>query len=237
MAQDWKSADLELCLERAEPVEGMRKMGTSRPSTGWKICLSLLAIGLCAAAAICFTDQKRDITEGSENLRRPLRQISDTQTAIHLEGLFNHTFSKTTVEWRDHQDQSFHKGALKLVKNEIVIPKKGIYFVYSQVSFRINCQVSPDQAQPLETVQLSHMVMRASRAFDDHQPLLNTKRSGCKQFISEEDSGKRWYSAINLGAVFSLEEGDRLSTRTEPHAELPSVEGDSGKSFFGVFAL
>ncbi|XP_031441860.1 tumor necrosis factor-like [Clupea harengus] len=240
MAQDWKSADLEVCLEGAEPMEGLRKMGTSRPSTSWKICLSLLAIGLCAAAAITINNQKQDTAVGSEDMRHTLRQISKQHkgsTAIHLEGEYNSTFSNTKVEWKDGQDQSFHAGGLKLVKNEIVIPRKGVYFVYSQVSFRINCRVSPDQAQSLETIQLSHAVMRTSRAFDDKRPLLKTMRSGCKQFISEEeDSGERWYSAINLGAVFSLEEGDQLYTLTESHL-LPHVEGESGETFFGVFAL
>ena len=157
--------------------------------------------------------------------------------SLSLAGEYNSTFSNTKVEWKDGQDQSFHAGGLKLVKNEIVIPRKGVYFVYSQVSFRINCRVSPDQAQSLETIQLSHAVMRTSRAFDDKRPLLKTMRSGCKQFISEEeDSGERWYSAINLGAVFSLEEGDQLYTLTESHL-LPHVEGESGETFFGVFAL
>ncbi|XP_062385413.1 tumor necrosis factor-like [Sardina pilchardus] len=229
MAQDMKSTVVEVGLQGAGAVEEQTKMtGASRPSKSWKIGMALLAIGLCAASAIFFTinnNQKRDVTEGSEGLTHHLRQISKrhqgtNQMAIHLEG----EKGANTLTWSVDTDQAFERG-LKLVDNEIVIPKKGMYFVYSQVSFSIrNC--GPEQDL------LSHAVMRQSKVFDGKRALLRTVRSSCERKSAQEDD--YWYGAINLGAVFSLEEGDRLSTLTQPMA---SVEDESGKTFFGVFAL
>ncbi|XP_062377946.1 tumor necrosis factor-like [Sardina pilchardus] len=228
MAQDMQSAVLEVGLLGAEAVEEETEMmAASRTSKSRRIDLALLAVGLCAASAIFFTihNQKREITEGSEDLKHNLRQISKrhsgtNQMAIHLEG----EKGDNTVTWSVDTNQAFERG-LKLVDNEIVIPKKGMYFVYNQVSFRIrNC--GPDQDQ------LSQAVMRKSKVFDGRRPLLRTTCSSCERMSAQED--EYWYGAINLGAAFSLEEGDQLSTITEP---LASVEDESGKTFFGVFAL
>lgn len=151
-----------------------------------------------------------------------------------LAGEFNTEFSTETLKWSEENDQTFSEGGLVLRNNKIIIPKRGLYFVYSQVSFRVNCQVSREESEHEgETVFLHHSVNRESNLFDNERPLLKASRSSCKRVVSE-DSGEGWYSTINLGAVFSLEEGDKLSTDTSP---LENVEGDSGKTFFGVFAL
>ncbi|XP_041932597.1 tumor necrosis factor a (TNF superfamily, member 2) [Alosa sapidissima] len=232
MAQDWKSADLEIGQPGVEAMEEQTKMGASRPSGGWKIGLALLAIGLCAASAIFFTihNQKQNVTQGSEVLGHTLRQLSKrhtgtSQIAIHLEGdtKLETGEDANEVQWKDDVDHAFHHGGLKLVDNEIVIPKKGLYFVYSQVSFDVDCGSTTDHEHP------SHAVRRKSKVFEGEHTLLNTMRSSC-----QGASNDHWYGAINLGAVFSLEEGDLLSTTTGP---MPFVEESAGKTFFGVFAL
>ncbi|XP_041931984.1 tumor necrosis factor-like [Alosa sapidissima] len=240
MAQDWKSADLEIGQPGVEAMEEQTKMGASRPSGGWKIGLALLAIGLCAASAIFFTihNQKWDITDRSKALKHTLRQVPKINTgkhqmAIHLEGEYNHSL-KNTVEWKD-SDSVFHKEGLKLVNNEIVIPKKGLYFIYSQVSFNIKCHT---QSQKLaQMVHLSHRIKCKSPAHGTERWLLNTLHSSCERIPAQEDNGERWYDAINVGAAFFLEEGDQLSTHTGPDRELRHVKSDTGNTYFGVFAL
>lgn len=99
--------------------------------------------------------------------------------------------------------------------------------------------MSPDpgqQQQQAETVHLSHRVVCESAAYGE-RVLMRELRSSCKRMPAQEDSGHRWYDTINLGAVFSLKEGDRLNTKTDPQEELPYVESDAGKTYFGVFAL
>ncbi|XP_062385380.1 tumor necrosis factor-like [Sardina pilchardus] len=242
MAQDMKSTVVEVGLQGAGAVEEQTKMtGASRPSKSWKIGMALLAIGLCAASAIFFTihNQKWDITDGSKALKHTLRQVSHMghsghkKMAIHLEGEYSHSLS--TVEWRNGSGSAFHRGGLKVVDNEIVVPANGLYFVYSQVSFNIKCHT---QSQSLaETVYLSHKVKCKSPAHGTERWLLNTLRSSCERVRAQEDSGELWYDAINLGAAFSLQEGDRLSTFTGPDQELPHVKSDSGNTYFGVFAV
>lgn len=135
------------------------------------------------------------------------------------------------MKWSNNVGQAFSHGGLELKNNEIIIPKKGLYFVYSQVSFNVNCQVNEETTESEgETIYLRHAVNRKSNVYEKERPLLQAMRSSCKRVASEE----RWYGAINLGAVFSLEQGDQLRTETSP---LVSADDDSGKTFFGVFAL
>lgn len=97
--------------------------------------------------------------------------------------------------------------------------------------------MSPDevqQTQEAKTVYLSHRVECESAAYGK-RVLLSELRSSCKRLPAQEDSGQRWYDTINLGAVFSLMEGDRLSTVTPK--ELRSVQSDPEMTYFGVFAL
>lgn len=150
--------------------------------------------------------------------------------SLSFAGEYNATAS--TIEWTDtRQDQ----GALKLINNKIIIPKTGLYFVYSRVSFSINCHMYPSQQQQQqsERVYLHHEVSRTP-AYDKERLLLSDMRSSCKLEPAQEDSGRRWYDTINLGAVFRLEEGDKLSTTTGPGADVAS---GGGKTYFGVFAV
>lgn len=138
---------------------------------------------------------------------------------------------KDTLKWSDDVSSAFAKGGLTLKNNEIIIPKSGLYFVYSQASFRVDCQVKDAELEG--PVYLSHAVKRKSNLFGDERPLLQSIRSSCNRVVSEEN-GRGWYGTINLGAVFNLEEGDQLSTETSP---VGDVLEDSDKTFFGAFAL
>ncbi|KAL2080355.1 hypothetical protein ACEWY4_024148 [Coilia grayii] len=230
MGQDCKSVDLEVGLVGAEPVEELRKTDISGPSRDWRIYLAVLAIGLCAAAAIFFS------AHNLVSLKLQIYYILyKKKKLMWLKTMGYSQYSGNAVEWTADADQAFQEGGLRLDNNEIVIPRKGLYFVYSQVSYAIKCHVSPNSGEPLEPVPLEHQVFRKSSAFDGPRTLLHAMRSGCERVeVEGEDNGKRWYTTINLGAVFSLHKGDRLFTKTEP---LDRVDGTSGQTFFGVFAL
>ncbi|KAL2080360.1 hypothetical protein ACEWY4_024153 [Coilia grayii] len=220
MGQECKSVDLEVGLVGPESVQELRKLDTSQPSRDRRIYLALLAIGLCAAAAIFFSVHNLV----SLNIRKCITDLNN----------YNSTFSNNTVEWRDDQQLSYFGGGLKLDRNEIVIPRTGLYFVYSQVSFHINCHANPHLAS-LDKHYLSHQVFRTThRVSNKRLLLLSAKRSGCEYEPALEDSGKRWYSTINQGAIFQLDKGDRLGTETEPMAHVAS---ETGQTYFGVFAL
>jgi len=122
-------------------------------------------------------------------------------------------------------DQSFAQGGLKLVDNEIHIPADGLYFVYSQVSYAIKCNKDEE-----ENNFLSHSIYRFTDAVGKDMPLQNSAHTVCH---SNED-GKTVYSTIYLGAVFQLNEDDKLSTKTN---HVAYIEEEYAKTFFGVFAL
>ncbi|XP_037650689.1 tumor necrosis factor a (TNF superfamily, member 2) [Sebastes umbrosus] len=216
---------------------------------GSKMTTALLVFTLClasAAAAVLVlnrTNKGSGQDEVNSDLRHTLRQISGGKAAIHLEGEHNPA-RKTSVEWRDEVDQSHSKGDLKLINNEIVIPRNGLYFVYSQASFRVNCSSGDAEdaaSQPL--VHVSHTVKRWSSSFainddiESYKTILHSIRTACQMKASSDvDEAGGWYSTVYMGAVFNLDGGDKLRTVMEEKMLL-SLEDDEGKTFFGVFAL
>lgn len=128
-------------------------------------------------------------------------------------------------------DSAFAQGGLRLLNNKIEVPENGLYFVYSQASFRVSWRDEGEQ----HPVTLSHQVSRSSKSVGTKVALLSSVRSAC-QNLQEDDrrSGRGCYSTIYLGAVFKLHKGDKLETET---SHLKELDTDDGKTFFGVFAL
>ncbi|XP_072226961.1 tumor necrosis factor a (TNF superfamily, member 2) [Leuresthes tenuis] len=211
---------------------------------------ALLVFTLClaaaAAAVLLFNThakvgpQRTD--EHSFDLHHAMRQISNVRAAIHLEGEHNPSISNS-VEWRSQVDQSHSQGGLELNNNEIVIPRNGLYFVYSQASFRVSCSsYDADDTISKPMVHLSHTVKRWSSSYgnDDeksYQTILHSVRTACQKTASGNiDANGSWFSAVYMGAVFDLRKGDRLRTVMEEKM-LEQLEDDPGKTFFGVFSL
>lgn len=150
----------------------------------------------------------------------------------------------TSVKWMSQVDQSHSQGGLELKNNEIVIPQNGLYFVYSQASFRVSCSGSDDDDVTSKSmVHLSHTVKRWSSTFgnddeESYQTILHSVRTACQKTAGggDSDSDGSWFSTVYMGAVFNLRTGDRLKTVMEKKM-LEKLEDDPGKTFFGVFAL
>ncbi|KAK7156701.1 hypothetical protein R3I94_006668 [Phoxinus phoxinus] len=211
----------------------------------WKTVAAVAFLCLCAIAALLFAWHTRKLevelpsfsgkqistskisTTTADN-GIMLKQIAEnTKAAIHLHG--EHVQNSDLLRWVGGVDQSFAQGGLKLVNNEIHIPAGGLYFVYSQVSYAINCNVDEgDDNAGLNF--LSHSILRYTDAVGKWMPLQSSAHSVCQ---SNED-GKTVYSTVYLGAVFQLMEDDKLSTST---TRVVDVEEEYAKTFFGVFAL
>uniref|UniRef100_A0A3Q2PTG3 Tumor necrosis factor n=1 Tax=Fundulus heteroclitus TaxID=8078 RepID=A0A3Q2PTG3_FUNHE len=174
------------------------------------------------------------------NLRHTLRQISNSRAAIHLEGKIKQQCVLTSVKWMNDVDQSHSQGGLELQNNEILIPRDGLYFVYSQASFRVSCSSrDADNITSKRMVHLSHTVKRCSSSFGNNndKTILHSIRTACQNTASRDpDSVGSWFSAVYMGAVFHLKRGDRLKTVMEEKM-LEKLEDEAGKTFFGVFAL
>ncbi|XP_036421532.1 tumor necrosis factor a (TNF superfamily, member 2) [Colossoma macropomum] len=217
-----------------------REKSSSAWSGRWRLVMALLAVALCTAAAVFFTfnKQTQHKPDETDDIRHTLRQVSSSaKAAIHLLGHYNEN-NKESVDWWDNDGQSFTEGGLKLKDNQIHIPHDGLYFVYSQASYRVSCSSNADGSDEEAVVQLSHMVYRWSDSYGDEKPLLSAVRTACTKSPkqSEEDDEVTWFGAIYLGAVFKLQAGDRLYTKMMEKM-LPQVETNQGMTFFGVFAL
>ncbi|XP_047240774.1 tumor necrosis factor a (TNF superfamily, member 2) isoform X1 [Girardinichthys multiradiatus] len=211
-----------------------------------RLTMALTTFTLCLAtvAALFLFSNARVKSEGldedSFDLHHALRQITNRRAAIHLEGEYDPTI-RTSVKWMSQVDQSHSQGGLELKDNEILIPQNGLYFVYSQVSFRVSCS-SRDADDITSMVHLSHTVKRWSSSFgskgeQSYQTILHSVRTACQITASADpDSVGSWFSAVYMGAVFNLRRGDRLKTVMEEKM-LENLEDESGKTFFGVFAL
>lgn len=138
------------------------------------------------------------------------------------------------LEWMSDQGQAFSQGDFQLVDNEIIIPKTGLYFVYSKAAFHVVCGNTDGAGNGL--APLSHRIWRYSDSMGNKASLMSGVRSVCQSTGADgnatEDQG--WYNTIYLGAVFKLNTGDKLWTETNQLSELETQEG---MTFFGVFAL
>ncbi|KAG8004968.1 Tumor necrosis factor [Nibea albiflora] len=205
-----------------------------------KLTTALLTLTLClaaalAAAAIIGSTRQAKVErqeEGNSDIHRALRQISDnnTKAAIHLRGVNN---GNTSVEWKDRVDQSYAQGGLELVDNEIVIPRDGLYFIYSQAAFSVNCRSHSDHM-----VHLSHTVKRLSNTYGpSYETILHSVRTACQKTDGNNpDEDGNWFSTIYMGAVFRLHRGDKLKTVMKEET-LKHLEYNAGETFFGAFAL
>ncbi|KAM6910428.1 tumor necrosis factor b (TNF superfamily, member 2) [Xenentodon cancila] len=212
-------ADVEVSIE-----EKMEVLEEKKSSTGW----------MWKAQT---AEQKAPIPKDSAGTTDPhymLKQFSgNAKAAIHLVGTYEEDES-SDLEWSDNTGQAFTYGNFKLVENQIVIPHSGLYFVYSQASFRVSCADEAGAREP--PAHPSHRIWRFSDSIGSEVSLMSAVRSVCQHGVQDDDvgGGIGWYNTIYLGAVFQLNKGDKLWTATNPLSEL---ETDEGKTFFGVFAL
>uniref|UniRef100_A0A3Q2ZKJ6 Tumor necrosis factor n=1 Tax=Kryptolebias marmoratus TaxID=37003 RepID=A0A3Q2ZKJ6_KRYMA len=221
---------------------------TPQSATGFhssRLTMALMAFTLClavaASAALLVFNKCLDHLIPT-NLRHTLRQISNVRAAIHLEGQYNADMN-TSVKWTSNIDQSHSQGGLELDNNEIVIPRDGLYFVYSQASFRVRCSSNADDSSSNSMIHLSHTVKRWTSLFgsdkddESYQTILHSVRTACQKTAGSDSGSKEsWFSVVYMGAVFNLKSGDRLKTEMEEQM-LKKVEDEPGKTYFGVFAL
>nr|XP_019960518.1 PREDICTED: tumor necrosis factor-like [Paralichthys olivaceus] len=247
--------DVESGLEESRVV-----LVEKKSSTDWmcKVLGGLFIVALCLGGVLAFswyTNKSEMMTQSGQTAalsqkdsaektepHNTLRQISSrAKAAIHLEGRDeeDEETSENKLVWKNDEGLAFTQGGFELVDNHIIIPRSGLYFVYSQASFRVSCS-SDDaddgkEAAEKHLTSISHRVWLFTESLGTQVSLMSAVRSACQK--SQEDAyrdGQGWYNAIYLGAVFQLNEGDKLWTETNMLSEL---ETESGKTFFGVFAL
>ncbi|XP_006036188.1 tumor necrosis factor [Alligator sinensis] len=116
---------------------------------------------------------------------------------------------------------------MKLVKNKLVVPQNGLYFVYSQVVFR-------GQACPEEDLSLT--ISRYAVEYPTDKALLTAFKSVCvgSPAPGPSPTSDQWLESLYQGAVFRLEKGDEISSQP---ASTKYVDAESDQVYFGVIGM
>ncbi|NXX85650.1 TNF15 factor, partial [Urocolius indicus] len=126
------------------------------------------------------------------------------------------------LQWEDKRGLAFTKNNLSYSSNALVIPVSGDYYVYAQVTFR----------GPIESYSKTNSVTEIITKVTDSYPEPTQLLTGIKT-LSEK--GNSWFQPIYLGAVVSLEVGDKLMVNV---SDIKLVDyTKEHKTFFGAFLL
>ncbi|NXC15289.1 TNF15 factor, partial [Corythaeola cristata] len=126
------------------------------------------------------------------------------------------------LQWEDKRGLAFTKNNLSYSSNSLVIPVSGDYYVYAQVTFR----------GPIESYSKTNSVTEIITKVTDSYPEPTQLLTGTKT-LSEK--GNSWLQPIYLGAVVSLEVGDKLMVNV---SDIKLVDyTKEHKTFFGAFLL
>ncbi|XP_053330071.1 lymphotoxin-alpha-like [Spea bombifrons] len=141
------------------------------------------------------------------------------------------SYKGNTILWRNDTDNAFFQGGLSLKDNKVYIPGNGLYYVYTQATFR--GRKCPAQSS------ISHAVLLQSGPYGQVINLLSAQKTACGEQPTETPSSdhgrtQRWSRSIFQGGIFDLEKGDLLYTTTNGQEYLSWT---SGESYLGVYAL
>ncbi|KFQ90726.1 Tumor necrosis factor ligand superfamily member 15 [Nipponia nippon] len=126
------------------------------------------------------------------------------------------------LQWEDKRGLAFTKNNLSYSSNALVIPVSGDYYVYAQVTFR----------GPIESHSKTNSVTEIITKVTDSYPEPTQLLTGTKTL---SENGNNWFQPIYLGAVVSLEEGDKLMVNV---SDIKLVDyTKEHKTFFGAFLL
>ncbi|XP_030225299.1 tumor necrosis factor b (TNF superfamily, member 2) [Gadus morhua] len=232
---------MEIGMGASGMGEGMVLVVQKRSALSWmwRVCVATFILALCVSGALVLThylmghprvsvSPEEQVVMETERPQLSLKRLgSRSKPAVHLEGHYQAGAKGGQVEWLRDQGQAFLQGGFQVKENQILIPRSGLYFVYSQASFRIACE----DGEQARVTPLSHRVWRYSDSVGGPSTLMSAVRSACQRPTIR---GEGWYNTIYLGAAFQLHKGDRLWTETNQPEQL---EYEGGKTFFGVFSL
>lgn len=135
------------------------------------------------------------------------------------------------LHWEHELGLAFTKNRMNYTNKFLVIPESGDYFVYSQVTFRGTTSECGEISQGSRLNKPDSIIMVITKVTDSYpeptQLLMGTK-SVC-------EIGGNWFQPIYLGAMFFLNEGDKLMVNVSDISLVDYTKED--KTFFGAFLL
>ncbi|XP_072286140.1 lymphotoxin-alpha-like [Pyxicephalus adspersus] len=193
-------------------------MSRTLPRTTWGTQrLASVLFLLCFVGLAIGTFVKRDTSN-----RRIKKAAAHLEATLPING---------SLKWTTDTDSAFVNGELSLINNEVYIKQKGLYFVYTQATFKIvDC--------PGTSFLLSHAVILKSIRQQDRIQLLHAQKTVCEEKKSSQSTNLPvslgWRKSIFQGGVFQLEKGDKLYTDT---LQMSNLLHEGGETYFGLYAL
>ncbi|KAI5763028.1 TNFSF15 [Gulo gulo luscus] len=135
------------------------------------------------------------------------------------------------LHWEHELGLAFTKNRMNYTNKFLVIPESGDYFVYSQVTFRgttSECGEIRQGSQPNKPDSIIVVITKVTDSYPEPTQLLMGTKSVC-------EVGSNWFQPIYLGAMFSLQEGDKLMVNVSDISLVDYTKED--KTFFGAFLL
>uniref|UniRef100_A0A8C3BQS0 Tumor necrosis factor ligand superfamily member 15 n=1 Tax=Cairina moschata TaxID=8855 RepID=A0A8C3BQS0_CAIMO len=220
----------EITLEEAAPVIGQ----ASRMHLKEDLRRIRCAVLLCLLAVLLLALPTAYLLVG--NLRAPTScsgQVADERGSHFLKQRALDTVKKQDfastmgnhlpiLQWEDKRGLAFTKNNLSYFSNSLVIPVSGDYYVYAQVTFRGHIESSG------KANSVTAIITKVTDSYPEPTQLLTSTKT-----LREE--GNSWFQPIYLGAVVSLEVGDKLMVNV---SDIKLVDyTKEHKTFFGAFLL
>ncbi|KAM8952758.1 tumor necrosis factor-like [Pelodytes ibericus] len=219
---------------------GLLIVHQTKPKQNYCHWLGICSFALLAATTIFFALLHFEIIPSSANKDKfqmpeilriktyldSLPQESRVQ-ARHANKLAAHLIGELTEQNEIHWDGtvlgSLMEDGMKVEENALVIPRDGLYFVYTQVVFTGSSCLNTD------AIQFTHTVSRNNESIGGKMAILTSTKTAC-----ERPSKSTWFQPMYQGGVFHLEQGDTLSTET---TNTKYLEDNDGKIYFGILAF
>nr|2RJK_A Chain A, TNF superfamily ligand TL1A [unidentified] len=135
------------------------------------------------------------------------------------------------LHWEHELGLAFTKNRMNYTNKFLLIPESGDYFIYSQVTFRGMTSESSEIRQagrPNKPDSITVVITKVTDSYPEPTQLLMGTKSVC-------EVGSNWFQPIYLGAMFSLQEGDKLMVNVSDISLVDYTKED--KTFFGAFLL
>uniref|UniRef100_A0A2K5PE42 Tumor necrosis factor ligand superfamily member 15 n=1 Tax=Cebus imitator TaxID=2715852 RepID=A0A2K5PE42_CEBIM len=135
------------------------------------------------------------------------------------------------LHWEHELGLAFTKNRMSYTNRFLLIPESGDYFVYSQVTFRgmtSQCSEIRQAGQLNKPDSITVVITKVTDTYPEPTQLLMGAKSVC-------EVGSNWFQPIYLGAMFSLQEGDKLMVNVSDISLVDYTKED--KTFFGAFLL
>ncbi|XP_078691715.1 tumor necrosis factor ligand superfamily member 10-like [Branchiostoma floridae x Branchiostoma belcheri] len=131
--------------------------------------------------------------------------------------------------WETEHGLATLANGMEYSRGNLVIPADGLYYVYSQLSYRFRNDLLEDSGKDEERVfQIIHYTYRRN-SYPEPKQIMKTAKSTC--WSKRVEFGL--YTSFQ-GGVFQLEKGDRIWVSV---SNAPLICFDETSSFFGAFML